>query len=78
MLLKNFWMRWKQEYLTSFREFHKTTGNNVQKIEVRDKVVVHDDVPKVNCRLTVTKHCKQVIKGRDAWSDLSCQYSYCK
>ena len=61
-LLKHFWLRWKQEYLTSLREFHKTTGNNVQKIKVGDIVLVHDDIPKVNWKLAVIQ---QVIKGED-------------
>ena len=34
LLLKHFWTRWKQEYLTSLREFHRITGNNKQKINM--------------------------------------------
>ena len=61
-LLKHFWLRWKREYLTSLREFHNTTGNNVQKVKVGDVVLVHDDTPKVNWKLAVIQ---QVIKGKD-------------
>ena len=43
LLLKHFWLKWRQEYLTSLREFHKTTGNNIQKVKVGDIVLVHDD-----------------------------------
>ena len=33
-LLEHFRHRWKQEYLTSLREFHKHSGNNTQKISI--------------------------------------------
>ena len=58
-LLKHFW---KREYLTSLREFHKTKGNNVQKIKVGNIVLMHDDIPKVNWKLAVIQ---QVIEGED-------------
>ena len=61
-LLKHFWLRWKREYLTSLRESHNTTGNNVQKVKVGDVVLVHDDTLKVNWKLAVIQ---QVIKGKD-------------
>ena len=63
LLLKHFWLRWRQEYLTSLREFHKTTrGTMSQKVNVGDIVLVHDDTPRVNWKLAVIQ---QVIKGKD-------------
>ena len=52
-------LRCKWEYLTSLREFHNTTGNNVQ-VKMGDIVLVHDDMPNVNWKLAVIQ---QVIKG---------------
>ena len=46
----------------SLRGFHKTTGNNVQKMRPGDIVLVHVDIPKVNWKLAVIQ---QVIKGKD-------------
>ena len=62
LILKHFWKRWKLEYLTSLREFHKTTGNNVQKVQVGDVVLVHDDIPRIRWELAVIE---DVIKGSD-------------
>jgi len=52
-LMKCFQSRWRHEYLTSLREFHRTSGNNHQQIKVGDIVTVHDDGPRVNWRLAV-------------------------
>ena len=41
LLLKQFWTGWKREYFTSLREFHRTTGNNKQKIATGDVVLIH-------------------------------------
>jgi len=62
LILKHFWVRWKQEYLTSLREFHKTTGKNDQVVKVGDIVLVHDDIPRVRWKLAVIK---EVVKGGD-------------
>ena len=35
--------RWRHEYLTSLREFHKTTAINKQSIKKGEVVLVHDD-----------------------------------
>jgi hypothetical protein len=35
--LKQFESRWKREYLTSLREFHKTTGKNTESVQASDK-----------------------------------------
>ena len=53
LTLKHFRSRWQHEYLTSLREFHKTSGNNRQKIKVREIVLVHDDTPRMNWKLAV-------------------------
>ena len=62
LILKHFWKRWKLEYLTSLREFHKTIGNNTQRVQIGDVVLVHDDIPRINWQLTVIE---DVIKGSD-------------
>ena len=62
VILKQFWKRWKLEYLTSLREFYKTTGNNTQRVQIGDVVLVHDDVPRVNWQLAVIE---DVVRGSD-------------
>ena len=62
LLMKDFWVRWKQEYLTSLREFHRTTGRNDQNVNVGDLVLVHDDIPRVHWKLAVIT---EVVKGKD-------------
>ena len=61
LLLRHFQTRWKHEYLTSLREFHKSQGNNYKK--VRDIAVqIHDEGPWINWRLAVIK---ELITGKD-------------
>ena len=55
LLLSHFSTRWKQEYLTSLREFHRTSGNNDQKIKVGDVVLVHDDSPRISWKMAVVE-----------------------
>ena len=61
-LIQHFWNRWRQEYLTSLREFHKAFGKNEIEIKVGDVVQVHDDTKRVNWRLAVVE---RVIEGKD-------------
>ena len=61
-LVQQFWRRWKREYLTSLREFHKASGNNKQVIRRGDVVIVHDDKPRVQWKLAVVE---ELIEGRD-------------
>ena len=61
LLLKQFWTTWKREYLTSLREFHRTTGNNKQKIATGDVVLIHDETPRVRWKLAIIK----INKGGD-------------
>jgi len=62
VLLSHFWSRWSKEYLTALREFHRTTGNNVQTVRVGDVVQIHDDTPRIQWRLGVIEHLN---KGSD-------------
>ena len=62
LLLQHFRNRWKTEYLTSLREFHKTTGDNKQTINIGDIVLVQDDKPRINWKLAVIEH---FIEGED-------------
>ena len=61
-LIQHFWIRWRNEYLTAFREFHKATGNNRQVIRKGDVVVVHDDIPRLHWKFAVVD---ELIKGND-------------
>ncbi|XP_065901997.1 uncharacterized protein [Dysidea avara] len=61
-LLAHFWNRWKLEYLTALREFHKATGCNTQAVKAGDIVLIHDDTPRVQWKLAVIE---QVNKGAD-------------
>ena len=54
-LLDHFWSRWKHDYLTSLREFHKAAGVNTQEIKVGDVVIVHNEGPRSTWRLAVVK-----------------------
>ena len=61
-ILQHFRSRWKHEYLTSLREFHKMSGNNKQKIGVGDIVLVHDDCETIYCKLAIVE---SLICGKD-------------
>ena len=63
ILLQHFYKRWRQEYLTSLREFHRTTGVNAQKIKVGDIVQVHDDKHRLNWKLAVVEGLVQGLDG---------------
>ena len=62
VLLNNFWRRWRTEYLTSLREFHRTTGNNSQTVKKGEIVLVHDDAPRASWKLVVIE---DTITGHD-------------
>ena len=61
-LLQHFWNRWRQEYCTSLREFHKVSGQNEVELKVGDIVQVHSDTKHVNWRLAVVE---RLIEGKD-------------
>ena len=54
-----------EEYLTSLREFHRSTGNNTQTIGVGDVVFIHDDAPRTQWRLGVVEYLN---KGNDGFA----------
>ena len=61
-ILKDFQKRWCHEYLTSLREFHRTSGRNQQNIRKGDIVIIHDDTPRITWRLAVIE---DLIVGGD-------------
>ena len=61
-LLLHFQNRWKREYLTSLREFHKASGMNMQNVEVGDMVLIHDDGPRLQWRLGIVD---SLLQGND-------------
>ena len=64
-MLQHFQHRWRQEYLTSLRELHRTNGKNEQCIKVGDIVLIHDDIPRLKWKMAVVE---QLIQGRDGYT----------
>ena len=62
LTLQHFRSRWRHEYLTSLREYHKTTGTNRQKVKVGEVVLIQDDTPRIDWKLAVVE---QLIEGKD-------------
>jgi hypothetical protein len=62
IVLQRFWKRWRHEYLTSLREFHRSSGDNKQIIKKEDVVLVHDDSPRSTWKLAVVE---DLIRGGD-------------
>jgi len=48
--------------LTRLREFHRTSGSNVQTVKRGALVLVHDDTPRISWRLSVIE---DIITGKD-------------
>ena len=61
-IIKKFGTSWKNEYLTSLREYHRTLGKNTQNIKVSDVVQIHDDSPRITWKLAVVD---ELIFGKD-------------
>ena len=62
VLLNRFWRRWRAEYLTLLREYHRATGSSTQIVKKGDIVLVHDDSPRAGWKLAVIE---EVISGHD-------------
>ena len=60
-ILRDFQTRWRREYLTSLREYHKASGDNIQQVKRGDVVLVHD-VPRTTWRMAVIE---ELIVGQD-------------
>ena len=61
-LLNQFQARWKYEYLTSLREYHRTKGNNNQQIKSGDVVLMFDETPRSTWKLAIVEG---LIMGKD-------------
>ena len=61
-VLNDFQKRWRHEYLTSLRDYHKASGNNQQSVKKGDVVVVHDDIPRTTWKMAVIE---DLIMGGD-------------
>ena len=64
-VLQHFQHRWKQEYLTSLRERHTSSGHNEQSVKVGDIVLVHDDIPRAKWKMAVVE---QLLQGKDGYT----------
>ena len=62
LLLQHFTTRWRNDYIISLREYHRTSGNNECKISVGDVVLEHNDGPRMKWRLAVVE---ELIHGGD-------------
>ena len=63
-ILNHFESRWKREYLTSLREFHKACGHNKQLVKKGDIVLIHDDKPRLKWKLAIIE---DLLMGNDGF-----------
>ena len=61
-IISQFWKRWRSEYLTALREYHKTTGSSEECIRVGDVVHSHDEGPRIRWKLAVVQ---ELMTGND-------------
>ena len=54
-IIQSFWYKWKHEYLTALREYHRNTGNNKQLITIGDVVQIYEDSPRIKWTLAVVE-----------------------
>ena len=59
---QQFKSRWRHKYLTSLREYHRISGQNIQTIRPGDVVLIHDDTPRITWKLAVIE---ELLKGKD-------------
>ncbi|XP_060575018.1 uncharacterized protein LOC132732552 [Ruditapes philippinarum] len=52
-LISHYRLRWSHKYLTSLRQYHETTGNNTQTVQVGDVVQIYDESPRTQWKLGV-------------------------
>ena len=62
LTLQDFRSRWRHDYLTSLREYHKTTGTNSKTVNVGDVVSMQDDTPCIDWKLAVVE---ELMVGKD-------------
>ena len=61
--LSHFWNRWRREYLTDLREYHKMQGRKSVSIEIGDLVLVQEDnIRRGQWKMAVVE---KLIKGKD-------------
>jgi len=62
-ILKHFWNRWKLEYITELREYHKGTQQIDNNINIDDVVlIVEEKLPRIQWRIG---RVEKLIKGND-------------
>ena len=62
--MKHFWSRWKREYLTSLREFHRNkAGKDLRVIRVGDIVYLQED--KVQRQQWNMAKVEKLLPGKD-------------
>ena len=62
LILQDIRKRWRHDYLTSLREFHRTSGTTNQVIQKGDVVINHDDTPRTMWKIAVVK---DLVTGGD-------------
>ena len=62
LILQDFQKRWRQDYLTSLREFHRTSGTTRQTVKKGDVVIIHDDSTRMTWKMAVVT---DLVTGRD-------------